>query len=337
MDLAEQNYARTLFSTATAASVDFDQYYSCYPLSHISKTFYETGNKIIMPASALNQLASLSVTYPMLFRIENLAAGLHSHCGVVEFTADEGLVFLPTWMMKNLQLEEGELVKISNTCLPKATYIKIQPHATKFTTLLDHKSLLEKTFRDFVCLTKGDTIVVNNGDEKYMVNIVETKPSPAALLFETDCVVDFATPLDYKEPEKRTRVDLKRKRTCDDGRRVTRTNDEHNTKKDTKVFPGVGRRLGGTNGKRDDMCLLSSDMLMKKLKVTESSSAVVDRKIDGMEFRPFTGVAKRVDGQPLVVAAAEEIVQRVDEMNVQVDVKKSEGFSAFTGKSYRLL
>ncbi|GKB86923.1 ubiquitin fusion degradation protein 1 [Tanacetum coccineum] len=66
--------------------------------------------------------------------------------------------------------------------------------------LSDHKSLLEKTFKDFACLTTGDTIVINHKGEKYLIDIVETKPSHAISLFDIDCEVDFATPLDYKEP-----------------------------------------------------------------------------------------------------------------------------------------
>ncbi|KAI3799876.1 hypothetical protein L1987_35181 [Smallanthus sonchifolius] len=315
---ADQTHAGTTFSTTTTA--DFNQCYLSYPLSHISKTNHETSNKIIMPASALDQLASLSVVYPMLFRIENTVAGLHSHCGVVEFTADEGFVFLPTWMMNNMQLQEGGLMNIKNTTLPKGKYIKIQPHETKFTTLSDHKSLLEKTFRDFACLTTGDTIVVNHRKEKYLIDIVETKPSPAILLFETDCEVDFAPPLDYKEPEKKTIEDVKRKSTGnDEDRRIT-------PKKDCKLFQGDGRRLGG----------ISTDLSMKKLEIAELTT-VVDGKLEKKEeikFKAFTGVGRRVDGQPLLAVAADETGQP-DQSNIVK--KKDEGFNAFTGKSYRLL
>lgn len=39
-------------------------------------------------------------------------------------------------------------------------------------------------------------------NKKYYIDIVETKPSNAISIIETDCEVDFAPPLDYKEPEK---------------------------------------------------------------------------------------------------------------------------------------
>lgn len=173
---------------------------------------------------------------------------------------------------------------------------------TLFTTLPEYKSLLN-TFRDFVFITTGETIAINHEDEKYMVDIVETKPSLTILLFKTNCVVDFAPPLDYKEYEKKTTGNLKQKSTCEDGDRITPTVDEDNMK-DSKVFPGVGRRLGGTAVHKDDNWLLASDMFRKRLKIAKSSTVVVDAnmtKKDLMEFKPFTGAARRVDGQPLVV------------------------------------
>ena len=37
---------------------------------------------------------------------------------------------------------------------------------------------------------------------KYYLDVVETKPSHAVSIIDTDCEVDFVQPLDYKEPEK---------------------------------------------------------------------------------------------------------------------------------------
>lgn len=61
---------------------------------------------------------------------------------------------------------------------------------------------LERSLRGYSCLTTGDTIVVAYNNKKYYIDIVETKPSSAVSIIETDCEVDFAPPLDYKEPEK---------------------------------------------------------------------------------------------------------------------------------------
>ena len=42
--------------------------------------------------------ASLQIEYPMLFELNNPAAGRVTHCGVLEFIADEGLIYLPYWV-----------------------------------------------------------------------------------------------------------------------------------------------------------------------------------------------------------------------------------------------
>ena len=46
--------------------------------------------------------------------------------------------------------------------------------------------------------------MVAYNNKKYYIDIIETKPSNAISIIETDCEVDFAPPLDYKEPEKPT-------------------------------------------------------------------------------------------------------------------------------------
>lgn len=61
---------------------------------------------------------------------------------------------------------------------------------------------LETALRSYTCLTTGDTVLVSYNNTKYYINVIETKPSSAVSIVETDCEVDFAPPLDYKEPEK---------------------------------------------------------------------------------------------------------------------------------------
>jgi hypothetical protein len=42
--------------------------------------------------------ASLHIEYPMLFKVENGSTGRSTHCGVLEFIAQEGHVYLPRWV-----------------------------------------------------------------------------------------------------------------------------------------------------------------------------------------------------------------------------------------------
>lgn len=51
-----------------------------------------------MPPSALEQLTRLNINYPMLFKLINKKSRRETHCGVLEFVADEGKVYLPLWV-----------------------------------------------------------------------------------------------------------------------------------------------------------------------------------------------------------------------------------------------
>ncbi|GAA0184642.1 hypothetical protein LIER_31930 [Lithospermum erythrorhizon] len=182
--------------------MSFEKTYRCYPASFIDKPQIENGDKIIMPPSALDRLASLHIDYPMLFELRNVSAERVSHCGVLEFIAEEGMIYMPYWMMENLFLQEGDIVLLKNATLPKGKYVKLQPHTKDFLDISNPKAILETTLRNFSCLTTGDSIMVAYNNKKYYIDIVETKPSSAISIIETDCEVDFAPPLDYKEPEK---------------------------------------------------------------------------------------------------------------------------------------
>ena len=69
---------------------------------------------VIMPTSALHELARLNIQYPMTFMISNSQMGMKSFCGVLEFSAEEGMVHIPVWMMNNLCLEEGSEIILRN-------------------------------------------------------------------------------------------------------------------------------------------------------------------------------------------------------------------------------
>ncbi|CAN1231242.1 Ubiquitin fusion degradation protein 1 homolog, partial [Linum grandiflorum] len=154
------------------SSATFEQFYRCYPVAFLDKPHLEKGNKVIMPPSALERLAKLHIDYPMLFELHNPSVKRVTHCGVLEFVADEGLIYLPYWM-RNASLEKG-------------TYVKLQPHSKDFLDVANPKAILETSLRNYSCLTTGDTIMVAYNNKKFYINIVEAKPSSAVSIVETD-------------------------------------------------------------------------------------------------------------------------------------------------------
>ena len=186
----------------------FSNKYRCYStsfgaLSEGKSKEIQRGGKIIMPPSALDQLSRLNISYPMLFKLTNKEKNNRStHCGVLEFVAEEGVVFLPYWMMQNLWLSEGDLVHIENCTLPIASYARFQPQSVDFLDISNPKAVLENALRNFACLTKGDVIAIQYNNRQYELCVLEVRPQNAVCIIECDISLEFDAPVGY-QPEKK--------------------------------------------------------------------------------------------------------------------------------------
>ncbi|KAG5457789.1 MAG: ubiquitin fusion degradation protein UFD1-domain-containing protein, partial [Olpidium bornovanus] len=213
----------------------FEEHYRCYPVVLMRGSERENVN-----------FGGKSAPYPMLFQITNEANGNKTGAGVLEFIAEEGRVYLPNWvglgaarrnrgrgtgdlergsmrrpkeddlptttpqMMKMLNVEQGQIVKIVNTTLPTGHFVKIQPQSVDFLDITDPKAVyaspdlrLENAFRNFSTLTRGDVIEFIYNNKIYRILVLEIKPSAAdsISIVETDLEVDFAPPVGYEEPK----------------------------------------------------------------------------------------------------------------------------------------
>jgi ubiquitin fusion degradation protein 1 len=187
----------------------FIEVYKAFPSSFLDRDDIEHSNSIILPPSALQKLTGLQKGFggrsnPVLFRILNIDLNISTHCGVLDFTAEEGTCYVPTNMFNRLCLVEGQNVNLRNITLERGKYIKIQPHLTAFIENPNPKTILENNLRNYFCLTEGDTINVVFNKKTYLIDIIECKPKKAISLVNCDVEVDFAPPKDYKEPEKTT-------------------------------------------------------------------------------------------------------------------------------------
>ncbi|EGY18751.1 ubiquitin fusion degradation protein [Verticillium dahliae VdLs.17] len=191
----------------------FDEYYRCYPMVFApgpERPDLNYGSKIFLPPSALDKVSKLHVQWPLIMEIINGEKGKHSHAGVLEFVAEEGKAYLPQWlqMMQTLGLDVGDLIQIKTTSLELARHVKLQPQSVNFLDISDPKAVLEKAFRNFATLTKGDVFNFSYNDEVYDVAVLEVKPETDKMgvsMIETDVEVDFAPPVGYVEPERQPR------------------------------------------------------------------------------------------------------------------------------------
>ena len=183
----------------------FIEVYRAFPANIMGRDEIDPTNSIILPPSALKRLSFMKnfgdTKNPILFRILNIQLNIYTHCGVFDFTAEEGTCYLPANMFDKLCLEEGHQVNLRDLTLKPGTFIKIQPQKTEFINIPQPKTVLEYNLRNYFCVTEGDTISVKFSNRYYNIDILECKPDKAIRTLNCDLVVDFAPPKDYKEPE----------------------------------------------------------------------------------------------------------------------------------------
>lgn len=303
----------------------------------------------------------------MLFQVENKRGARSTHCGVLEFVADEGMVYMPYWMMQNLLLQEGDVVTLRSISLPKGTFVKLQPHSKDFLDISNPRAVLETTLRNFSCLTKGDTIPINYNNKKYFIDIVDAKPSDAISVIETDCNVDFAPPLDYVEPGSTSDVgvdaemadasqSMGSQSTVGSHRGVAGGEKGSDAAEQAAVqepsfmaFSGAGRRLDGKPVSESNPVAIpvrvsgagadsNSGAASTSTSAPKSGSAPGSRKAGKLMFKDrlaakYGDAAKKGDGSGAPVVKKE--MKEEDKKGDDGDNSKS-GFEAFKGTSYKL-
>ena len=164
-------------------------------------------NKILLPESMLFELTKDnhdSLEQKLYFKVANKETQYGEVCGVHEFSAPPGVVYLPYHIMESCALQEGNTVKVDLVSPPKGNFMKIRLHNSKeFSKLSNPKVVLEKIIsKDYPVVTQGQTIALNYTDlnKVFMIDIVETRPSEIIEIINTDINVDFDKALDYEEP-----------------------------------------------------------------------------------------------------------------------------------------
>jgi ubiquitin fusion degradation protein 1 len=267
-----------------------------------------------LPPSAFDMLARLQVDYPMLFRLTGSANQRSTHSGVLEFTAEEGCVYIPHWMMQNLLLEEGSLITVTNVSLPKATFVKLQPQSTDFLEISNPRAVLEHALRNYSCVTVHDIIQIPYNGKNYHFELKDVQPGPAACIIETDCQVDFDAPVGYVEPE-RPDISSKRSSACPSPETATTSSstgvggagfmDSASNEEDSQQRPFRGIRIvDGEIVRPDDtssnaMSMVPSDLLASRTGATgvQRNAAIPESAPESAYWAVAAGEGARLDGK----------------------------------------
>src|SRR5579859_849565 len=109
-------------SSPSPPSLQWTQQFQAYLLPN------DTSDKILLPATALEQLLSLlpfntDLPHPLTFRLTNPKTSHSTHVGVREFSAPPDSIGIPSWITESLEIKSEDTVTVSTRVLPKATRV----------------------------------------------------------------------------------------------------------------------------------------------------------------------------------------------------------------------
>ena len=153
-------------------------------------------DKIKLPPTTLtllNDQNAFTCGRPVMFQIKiqqgyQYCVSKITHCGVLEFTAAEGTVELPTKVYQNLfNTTENPSINISTlpppivelkyVILPKITLVQFQPKLNIFSQLGPIKLILEENLQQHTTLTVEDLLIVWYRGHSYEIIVKNIEPN----------------------------------------------------------------------------------------------------------------------------------------------------------------
>lgn len=99
----------------------------------------------------------------------------------LDFRSPENFIFVPKWLMADLNLKPNDLVDISFVRIRLASLVTLQPLTLEWDTLMrvhgDPKSLLEHEINKYSSLTSGSTIIIEIKSVEYPIFVKEVTPN----------------------------------------------------------------------------------------------------------------------------------------------------------------
>lgn len=79
-------------------SAVYQNFLRAFPASWIGRDDLNRGNRVLLPSSALAELAQGNMPQPLVFRINSMRTKKIVYCGVLEFVAPDDTCVLPDWV-----------------------------------------------------------------------------------------------------------------------------------------------------------------------------------------------------------------------------------------------
>lgn len=229
-----------------------------YFYDHDKFKYLERSNKIVLPSSVLNKINKYSdkLDGNIIFQVSG-NSDIIMNLSVDSFIDDISDAYIPTHIMDTLFLEEGSQLEFKLNVIDKGTKIILEPHTSNFLEIENSKEFLEKQLNEkYDILSCGETISLLHNNDLIKFNIILTEPKNTICIKNTDIIVDFKEPLDYKEYLFNKQEEKKRKIEEDkikqqlikqeENAKIEKQKNDEKIKKEKGYIPfgGIGRKLG---------------------------------------------------------------------------------------------
>uniref|UniRef100_A0A0K0DL80 Tudor domain-containing protein n=1 Tax=Angiostrongylus cantonensis TaxID=6313 RepID=A0A0K0DL80_ANGCA len=150
---------------------------------------------IVVPSTFFQNVDPSKISLPLCVKVNNIQVSstkrdVFTHCGIWDYSAPEGIVYVPGWVMKRLSIKYGEMVRLEPAILPAATSaLLVSPSPMKhlFRKDRDFSRILIENY-DF--LTTNDLISIQFQFDCHCFNVLVTdvKPDGAACVLIPEVV-----------------------------------------------------------------------------------------------------------------------------------------------------
>jgi ubiquitin fusion degradation protein 1 len=175
-------------------------------------------DKVLLPPSALQPLTAAlteagaaAITLEVTLDIpgDTSTKRALTHCGVLEFTAEEGTIAIPPKVAlclaqqsqtANQLLASGAMLNLRYVRLrrvPEGAVASVQPRGRGFhkqgekVLNIDVKTIFQETLRNFTCLSAGDRFSITHENNLIEFVVRNLTPENAICLVDTDLAIDF--------------------------------------------------------------------------------------------------------------------------------------------------
>jgi len=221
---------------------------------------------------------------PFYFCIES-SIDTFTYCGVQDFTADDGLIYIPNHLLDLLAINGCDVVTVKYiNNVPKGEFVVIEPLNKEIFDIQDLDKYLEKVISGYCVLYQNQVINFKYEDNNYKILIKKIKAvddikTNLIDVVNTDLFFDIHNKfleeeLRQKELEEKRLKELEKLKMKE--QEIVQTN---------KLFLGEGKKVGGDT--IYDPVLVRELRLKKLCQINQIENSIVDMKIkddNTMEF-----------------------------------------------------